>query len=196
MDKVNFQGRTVLITSPKKYAERLQTISNSKSNIIESINHIRPGYTKRCDINDGDIFVLVHNGCVGVLRRIGYDVQMGAKDFIDSICEDLQNFGNDLKENITCIIMGGRSKDSVTTKCVIDIADGVETFLANNDEKGDLSIICGLTDELTSPIFVDCKRALETPEIYIPANIEGQVSQDKLADVFDIVELNNIDLVG
>lgn len=193
MDKVNFQGRTVLITSPQKYVERLQSI-NGKSSCFSNNANIKHGVSKVCDVNDGDIFVLVHNGNDGTLRRIEYDRQLGAKDFIDSICEDLQNFSKDLKDNITCMILGGRSRDSVTTKCVNDIADGVESFLANNNQKGDVSIICGVTDELKAPIFVDYTRSRKTPEIYMPAKIDSEVSAEKLEDVFDIVELSNVEL--
>lgn len=195
MDNINFQGKTVLITSPIKYAERIRTISHDKANLA-CCTHMRPGVTKKCDINDGDIFVLVHNGNDGQLRRVEYDIQIGAKTLIDKICEDLQNFGKDLKENITCVIMGGRSRDSVTTKCVNDIANSVESYLAANDKKGDLSIICGFPDVINTSVFVDCPKGIKIPKIYIPANIEGEVSAEKLEDVFDMVELNNMDIAG
>ena len=192
MDKVNFQGRTVLVTSPQRYAERLQSI-NGKSSCFTNNANMKHGVSKICEINDGDLFVLVHNGDDGTLRRIEYDRQLGAKDFINNIREDIQNFSKDLKDNITCMILGGRSRDSVTTKCVNDIADGVESFLAGNNQKGDVSIICGVTDELKAPIFVDYTRSLKAPEIYMPAKIEGEVSPEKLEDIFDIVELSNVE---
>ena len=195
MDNINFKSRTVLITSPQRYAERLQTISHDKAMLAYN-TRLKHGVAKKCEINDGDIFVLVHNGNDGQIRRIEYDYQMGAKKVIDNICEDIENFSKGIKENITCMIMGGRSRDSVSTKCVNDIANRVEGYLANNNQKGDVSLICGLTDSVKSPIFVDYSRQLKTPEIYIPAETEGNVSAEKLEDVFDIVELNNVDLIG
>ena len=193
MDNINFQGRTVLVTSPQKYAQRMENLGHRVENVLYC-NNMR-GKTRKCAINDGDLYVLVHNGQDGALRRIEYDRQLGAQSVIANICEDLQNFGKNIKENITCVIMGGRSRDSVTTRCVNEVADSVETYLENNGKKGDLSIICGLTDELKTPIFIDCNKSLKAPEIYIPAKVEGEVSAEKLEDVFDMVELNNVELI-
>ena len=186
MDKLSFQGRIALITSPEKCLARIQNV-NARSSRFANMSAIKLGTSRICDVNDGDLFVLVHNGQEGILRRLKYGNQSSATNFVRTVREDICHFGSNLKENITCLVLGGRSNDMISSNCVNRIVENLD---------GDISIISGVTNEVKSPMFIAHSKTSKIPEIYVPTKIEGKVSEDKLEKVYDIVELNNAELVG
>ena len=188
MSNVSFQGHTNLVYNPKIYNEAFQRTVR-KSRDLKPFNQycLRPNYEYTSSSVDNNMIVIVRNEKKGFLKFV--PITGDNEGVIKEIADRVDNFVKLAKEgceNMTAWIIGGEPVNSKNGTSMIKTLNKIADVLCDRPNI-DTSILAG------------GKKAQENLVIYPRShNIELVLEKEKgtnLEDVFDIVELNNTDII-
>ncbi|MBQ2612211.1 hypothetical protein IJF81_07475 [bacterium] len=188
MDKVSFQGRSLIHINPKVYIEQASIINPATSK-FKNYAKIIPGVSKTFNCQEGDFFVFTHNGNESYIERFPYAINMEGESFAENLLDHFNKITLNAKEKVTCMIFGGLPNDTKTINMINKLADAYEGH--------DISIFAGLKDTPIGKFIVKNSMATGKPEVFIPPTKTSPIRNlDSLEDSFDIFELSNAELVN
>ncbi len=188
MNNVSFQGHTTLVFNPQKYNEVLPLTLRTSRNLKPS-NHysIRPNYEYTSNSLDNNMIVLVRNENTGFLKFVPItNNNEKILNEISSKVEEIIKMSKNRMEKLTAWIIGGNSIDSKSGSLMIKTLNKIADILCDNPNI-DTSILAG-SKKIEENIVIHPSRK----------NFEIFLEKEKgtnLEDVFDIVELNNTDII-
>ncbi|MBP3491451.1 hypothetical protein J6K35_06245 [bacterium] len=186
MDRISFQGRTNLKLDTKAYKSMRQLTHNNYTHIsAKNQRNLGAGRIYSADINDKNIAVLIRNQRDGVLKYIPLNSK--AEELILELETQVEKLKDKAQENLTAWIMGGTTfehpKGDRTIKLINKIADiicdkpGIDTSILAAPKNAESNIII-------HPNLTKFELIFDTPS-----------KKDNLEKYFDIVELNNTEII-
>lgn len=196
MNNINFQGRSNLILNPDAYDKARVATSNAYRHLSHANN---------CKLTNGKVFtskadaqnlaVIVRNEKDGIIKHVPVNGRI--QKVIDEIAQKVDELKAMSKGKLTAWIIGGENIESgnggKTIEAVNKIADVIcdrpdidASILAGSKTGEDKIILHTLNDKLE--ITLD-KFVKLNPETKKPAITD-------LEELFDIVELNNTDILN
>jgi hypothetical protein len=196
MNNINFQGRSNLILNPDAYDKARVATSNAYRHLSSKNN---------CKLTNGKVFtskadaqnlaVIVRNEKDGIIKHVPVNGRI--QKVIDEIAQKVDELKAMSKGKLTAWIIGGENIESgnggKTIEAVNKIADVIcdrpdidASILAGSKTGEDKIILHTLNDKLE--ITLD-KFVKLNPETKKPAITD-------LEEFFDIVELNNTDILN
>ncbi len=185
MNNISFQGHTTLICNPKKFDEIAFTLTRQSKNLKPGNKCTLQNFqTYLAKANDQNLVVILKNEEKGILKYIPTNEDI--TKFIEEIATAIDKFKEKSKKTLTAWIIGGSQIHNSNGENSINTVNK----LAN--------VLCDRSDIDTS-ILACCKAPQEN--IIIHNNGKGleltleKPKQTNLEDSFDIVELNNTDVI-
>ena len=196
MNNISFQGHTYLFLNPKAYDKARATTSNTYRHLYNN---------NKCKLTNGKVYtsvadaqnlaVIVRNDKDGIIKHVPINGRI--EEIIDEIAQKIDDLKAMSKGKLTAWIIGGENIGSPngdkTIKAVNKIADlicdrpDIDTSILAGSKSGEDKIVLHTTKDRLD-ITLD-KILNDTPKT-------KQAAEEDLEKYFDIVELNNTELLG
>lgn len=188
MDTLSFQGHTTLICNPKKYNEVFQS-SVRRSRDLKPLNKqcIRPNYEYTSSSLDNNMIVIVRDDKKGFLKFV--PITANNENILNDIAKKVDELLNASKEgiqNMTAWIIGGNPIQSQRGTLMVETLNKIANILCDKPNI-DTSILAGSKNIQENLVILPHRNDFEL--------ILEKEKGTKLEDIFDIVELNNTDII-
>lgn len=191
MSDISFQGKSNLFISENLYNHFVQRSVKSKRVIKSSgATNISAGVhkpflaTPDCD----DILVIVRNEREGFMKK--FPVLAQIEKITDDICYKIEQLQATTKEKLTAWIIGGNNYKQDNGKTIKTVNEIGEILCDRPDI--DTSILAGPKNR--NAISIGIQGNVGETNIILPNSKNSAIkSTEDLEDLFDIVELNNVE---
>ena len=184
MQNINFQGHSSLILSSKNFEKSLPTVKRAHRCLSGNNQaQLRSGYEYITNIDADNLAVIVKRGKNGFVKHV--PVSGRVTEIIEEIAKRIDELKETSKEKLTAWIIGGSKIESPKGTNTIEKVNEIADILCDKPDI-DTSILAGSKAGFENILLHPTTEKL---------NITLNKNTCNLEDAFDIVELNNTDII-
>ena len=196
MNNISFQGRTCLFFNPNAYDKARVTTSNAYRHLYN---------TNKSRLTNGKVFtsvadaqnlaVIVRNDKDGIMKHVPINGKI--EQVIEEIAQKIDELKEMSKGKLTAWIIGGEKIESPNGNKTIEAVNKIADLICDRPDI-DTSILAGSKSGEDKIVLHTAKDRLDiTLDKILNYNPKTkQPVQEDLEKYFDIVELNNTELLG
>lgn len=182
MQNVSFQGRSNLLISQKTLDGLSDVCSQRHRNVVSENTGLVNGTPLALGLDNNEIIVLLKNERNGFISKFLSTTNLD--EFLLKLQDNVNLLNRTAAGKLTAWILGGKPNDAKTIGVVNEIA-GVICDRPDIDA----SILVGQLDGKASKVVIH--GTTKHLDVVLP-NAGGAKSVDEMENMFDIVELNNV----
>lgn len=196
MNNISFQGRTCLMLNPSAYDKARNTTANTYRHLYNN---------NKCKLTNGKVYtsvadalnlaVIIRNDKDGIMKHVPINGRV--EQVIEEIAEKIEELKTMSKGKLTAWIIGGEKIESPNGNKTIEAVKKLADLICDRPDI-DTSILAGSKSGEDKIVLHTAKDRLDiTLDKILNFNPKNQKNvEEDLEKYFDIVELNNTELLG